>query len=331
LNSEGFSEDLLVQLFPGSHSLKAQYSGDNSYQPSTSSADVITITQAATSITVNVPSAVALNAPATLTATVNTTSSGESPTGAVTFFANGKTLPGTPFLSFMPASASGPASLQATLTAAFGTPGPQQITASYSGNTDYLASSLSSGPSIAVGADFGVSTTPSSLSIAAGQSAMTTLTFTQLNGYTQGATFTCVVPASMTLGTCNVAPASVMPAAGVTTATATVTISTTASRTAALHHRSGWLFGSTAVFACIFLLGAPESRRRSSRGLIGIAIVGLMAFTASSCGGGGTLKASSSETVAGTPAGTYTVVVTGTAPIAGQTVTHTSNITVTVQ
>src|SRR6185437_3161724 len=134
LNSEGFSEDLLVQLFPGSHSLKAQYSGDNSYQPSTSSADVITITQAATSITVNVPSAVALNAPATLTATVNTTSSGESPTGAVTFFANGKTLPGTPFLSFMPASASGPASLQATLTAAFGTPGPQQITASYSGN-----------------------------------------------------------------------------------------------------------------------------------------------------------------------------------------------------
>lgn len=330
LNSEGFSEDLAAQFSPGKHSLQAKYAGDNSYQPSTSSADPITITQAATTIAVNVPAAVALNTSVALMATVNTTSSGASPTGTVTFFANGKALTGTPTANLVPGSASGPASLQATLTTSFSTAGPQQITASYSGDDNYLASTLSSGPTIAVGADFGVSTTPASLSIAAGQSAMTTLTFTQLNGYTQGATFTCTVPASMTLATCNVAPASVMPAAGVTTTTATITISTSASRTAALHHRLGWMLGSTAVFACIFLFGAPEPRRRSGS-LIGLVIVGLLALTATSCGGGGTLKASSSETVAGTPAGTYTVVVTGTAPIAGQTVTHTSNIAVTVQ
>lgn len=330
LNSEGVSEDLLVQLSPGNRSLQAQYSGDNSYQPSTSSKDLVTITQAATSIAVEVPPALILNTSAALMAQVNTTSSGVSPTGTVIFFANGKALPGTPSLVFMPGSASGPASLQSTLTATFSSPGPQQITASYSGDSNYLASTLSSGPTIAVGADFGLSTTPATLNIAAGQSAMTALTFTALNGYSQGVTFTCAVPASMTLATCNVAPASLMPAAGSATATATVTISTTASRTALLHHGSGWLLGSTAVFACIFLLGAPETRRRSG-GLIAIAMVGLLAFTASSCGGGGTARASGSQTVAGTPAGTYTVVVTGSAPIAGQAVMHTSNIMVTVQ
>lgn len=330
LNSEGFSEDLLAQFSPGNHSLQGQYSGDSSYQPSTSSKDLITITQAATSIAVEAPPALALNTSAALMAQVNTTSSGVSPTGTVTFFANGKALPGNPSLSPMPGSASGSASLQATLTATFSTPGPQQITASYSGDGNYLASGLSAGATIAVGADFGVSTTPATLSIAAGQNATTTLTLTELNGYSQGATFTCAVPTNMTLATCTVAPTSVTPAAGATTGTATVTISTTASRTASLHHGSGWLVGSTAVFACIFLLGAPETRRRSA-GLIAIAIVGAMTFTASSCGGGGSATASSSRTVAGTPAGTYTVVVTGSAPIAGQTVTHSSNVSVTVQ
>ena len=51
LNSQGYTEDQLIQLAGGSHNVAASYSGDSSYNASTSPTDAITITPAPTTTT----------------------------------------------------------------------------------------------------------------------------------------------------------------------------------------------------------------------------------------------------------------------------------------
>jgi hypothetical protein len=149
LNSQGMAEDQPVQLVGGSHSLVAAYSGDNSFTASTSPAEAITITAAPTTLSVGASPATGIktNTPVTITATVNTQSSGAGPTGTVVFKANGTQIGNA--VQVVPTAAANlnssspliPAFATATVTQTFSTPGAVALTATYTtGDGNYTSS-----------------------------------------------------------------------------------------------------------------------------------------------------------------------------------------------
>lgn len=330
LNSEGFAEDQPIQLNAGSYSLQGVYSGDNSYNASTG-ADTITITPAATSmntVSTNL-SSVPLNSPVVLNIVVNTQSNGAAPSGTVTFSDNGKALTGSVSYSGSPATGSAAASLQASVTTSFTLPGQHSLTASYSGDNDYAASTSSAGTLTVTGPDFSLTSVPGSATVVAGQSVTTTISTSWLDGFTQPVALSCTVPSAMSLASCSVSPTSVSPASGSTSATATLTITTTASRVAVLHPADPWVLGTGAVFAGVLLMGIPDKRRRGK--FLAALILGAVALGCVNCGSGSSGSNNKQTTIPGTPSGSYTVVVTGSAPDNGQTLTHQANVTVSVQ
>lgn len=173
----------------------------------------------------------------------------------------------------------------------------------------------------------GTAFTPATVS--AGSSATSTITVTSVAGFNSSVAFSCsVTPAVVPAPTCS-APA-VTPAANGTPATATLTVSTTGP-TAALRpaslHRSGLWYGMwlpVAGLAFVGFGGVSKNRKK----LFGLAIFimllcGTLFLVA--CGGG---NSSSTGGRTGTPAGTYTVTVTGTA---GSTTVNAHSLTFTVQ
>src|SRR6185437_13165133 len=158
---------------------------------------------------------------------------GAAPSGTLTFSDNGKALTGSVSYSGSPATGSAAASLKASLTTSFTLPGQHSLTASYSGDNDYAASTSSAGTLTVTGPDFGFTSAPGSTTVVAGQSATTTISTSWLAGFTQPVALSCTVPTAMLLASCSVSPASVSPASGSVTATATLTVTTTASRVAA--------------------------------------------------------------------------------------------------
>jgi len=145
LNSYGYTEDQLIQLPGGAHSVQAQYSGDNSFTAS-SATDAVTITPAPTTMTaVSVPSTVLVGQTFQLFTTIQTQSSGVAPTGIVTFSANGTPLSGTTSSNPINGSAIGPASLQVFFSTSLSSSGSKTITASYSGDPNYSSSSAAGG------------------------------------------------------------------------------------------------------------------------------------------------------------------------------------------
>ncbi|HEY6293096.1 MAG TPA: choice-of-anchor D domain-containing protein [Terriglobia bacterium] len=169
-------------------------------------------------------------------------------------------------------------------------------------------------------ANFSLAVSPSSNTISAGQSATYTITVTPGGGFSQSVSLSCgALPAG---ASCGFSPASVTPS-GSSSVTSMLTISTTAgsragprpwlppARPGPLNLRIwGWLFLASA--------GALALRRRSGVARAALAVVALLAaLAAPACGGGG--SSSSSGSVA-TPAGTYTVLVTGSTAAGSSTV-----------
>jgi len=147
LNSLGYTEDLTIQLPGGSNSVKAQYPGDNSFN-SSSTTTSFNITPAPTTMYSNLTGGVVGGNYSAL-ALVQSQSSGVPPTGTVTFFANGKAIPGTTTYSSYPYG-NPPNSIyyQANFTSSsspFPTPGIYSITGSYSGDANYQPASFNSG------------------------------------------------------------------------------------------------------------------------------------------------------------------------------------------
>ena len=142
LNSLGTTEDQSGLLGPGNHSLTASYpGGDANFNGSgPTAADSITITQGPTSVTLtSSSSSIASGGTVTLTAVVNTASSGLAPTGTVQFF-NGSTLlagnvvltPFKPNSFFLQGAATLTATLTTTLSAVPGA-GPTKKTPNFLG------------------------------------------------------------------------------------------------------------------------------------------------------------------------------------------------------
>jgi subtilase family serine protease len=124
LNDRGFAEDQPIQLAAGTYSIVASYSGDSSYNASTSAAENVTITKATTTAKVssNVSSVVS-GGSVTLTALITAPSNGEPPCGTgvaspgTVQFKNGSAaISGTVSYTGTSGAQTGQASCTATLT-----------------------------------------------------------------------------------------------------------------------------------------------------------------------------------------------------------------------
>lgn len=178
-------------------------------------------------------------------------------------------------------------------------------------------------------ANFSLAASPSSNTVSPGQSATYTITVTPSGGFSQSVSLACgALPAG---ANCGFSPASVTPG-GSSAATSTLTISTSSGSQSApqpwLPPRSGPI--SLRVLGWLLLagLGALALRRRA--GVAGAALTTLAllaALAVSACGGG---SSSGSNTSVATPAGSYTVLVTGTTPAGTSSVQNPVSFTLVV-
>ncbi len=282
----------------GTDTISASYSGDSNFQPHT-----VSVTQtvlpgpASTTTALNASS----NLPSlTLTATVSSVAPG-TPTGTVTFM-DGTTQLGSP----MPLNGSGVATLSSVTSLPAGT---QNITAIYSGDTNFTGSTSSAVPVNAGFALTDVALSPGS--VQPGGSATSTITIAPTNGFNPSlVTFTCAVTGGGT-------PAPTCSVGAITgSGTAPVTVSTTANtqRLAALFtdRRPGALLAFGLLIPALLLGAGGLSKQQRQKMLVcclAVLVLGGCLFQAA-CGGGSS-STSTPPPSGGTPAGTYTISVTG--------------------
>ena len=127
----------------GKYAWKASYGGNSNYDGSASSSVSFAITQASTTLQlISNTSYVVGSGTATLTAIVSADSLLTNPSGTVTFSVNGKQV-GTAPVSAYTVPSTGASGAKATFSAAANllVAGPNTVTASYSGDGNYVASS----------------------------------------------------------------------------------------------------------------------------------------------------------------------------------------------
>jgi Bacterial Ig-like domain (group 3)/FG-GAP-like repeat len=272
-------------------------------------------TATSTALTV-APNPAALAQSVTLTAKVSAASG--TPTGSVNF------LDGTSVLGSSTLTAQDVATLTTTSLAA----GTHTLKAQYGGDRTFAGSS-SVATSLTVGSgtpDFTISAAPASGSVAAGASAMATLTLTPSNGFAGTVSFACT---GLPTGTaCSFSPASVALSAGTATSQLTVSTAKTVAQTQVglPDHPLDPFLPGTALAGMM----APFTIRRfpRTRGVRLVRWLGLLLVCGAvlqSCGGGSSGGQNSSG--GGTPAGTYTVTVTATSGSTSHTATYALTVT----
>jgi hypothetical protein len=174
------------------------------------------------------------------------------------------------------------------------------------------------------------------VTVAGGATGTATLSLGSINGFNAAVALACTAPTGMS---CTLNPTSVT-VNGNTTATLTVSASTPASSVKSPSpsaRKMEWLAASGgAALAGVFLLGLPAGRRRW-RSMLGLVCLAVLAAGIGCGGGGGSSSTPAPPTtpptppptsgVTPTPAGTYTIVVTGTQ---GTTLAHAIAVTVIV-
>ena len=344
LNSQGYTEDqTLASEFNalGNYALQAQYSGDNSFNPSTNTLNA-TVTQGITDAEINVaglsPSYngtelvwIAYSGQAfQVDVPVYAWSILQAPTGTIAILENGSPLSGT--ISYNPRNGaiSGNYStgifqwayLAGYLNLTIDNPGNYTFTASYSGDPYYLASQTTYSVVVTVlDTTFNISTPIPNVTITApGQSGTATVGLLSTDNFAGPVNITCTLPVAMTESTCPSVTANMLGS----NVNAQLTITTTAPHqfTSSNQHKSIGLYGF-GIFAGVFLLTIPRVKRCRLH-LLSLLLLCAMAFIVS-CGSSGTSTPPPMDP--GTPAGTYTVNVTATS--AG--ITRVASFSVTVQ
>jgi hypothetical protein len=142
LNDSGYSRDLTPALTGGTYSLVAKYSGDSSYQPSTSATDSFTVTPAPGTqlIFTNNPQTALIGSSVTLSVLgIPNLPSGATATGSVSLFEGSTQIAGPVPVACYHCAPGEPVDFTASLQASFSTSGNHSITAQYSGDADYAA------------------------------------------------------------------------------------------------------------------------------------------------------------------------------------------------
>ncbi len=196
----------------GANSITAQYSGDANYAASTSPAIVQNVTMASTATALSASStSAAAGTNVTFTATVTT--SGTSPIAGTVNFLDGGTMIGSGAVG-----AAGVATYSTTALAV----GAHSITANYTGNADFNASTSSAvAVTITSAGTFTLSANPAAVTVTAGTPGSTTITVTPSGGFSQTVNLSCANPPAGF--SCTFGPPSVTPNGGSASSTLTIT------------------------------------------------------------------------------------------------------------
>jgi len=320
-----------LATFPslGNHTLAAQYSGDANYAPATSAPATITVTQALPFFTTYgaSPSSVNIGQQVTLLATIFGSDAGVAPTGTVTFHDGNAMISGT--VTYTPLAHGLNVTLPYTPTA----PGAHQISANYSGDTNYLPVTTPVPASLTVlGPDFSVASSGiTSQTVAAGQTASfaNAISVSPQDGFSAQVNLSCTIAAAAT--TCSVNPPSLFPGTG----SATVTVTTTAhgivpppvSNDRFIYRPQLLPLSLVVLLVVLFLARASTSRKRLAGAVPLLAIALFLAMGAAiGCGGGSSTIPPPPPPPSGTQPGSYTITVIG----ASGTLTHTTTLTLLI-
>jgi FtsP/CotA-like multicopper oxidase with cupredoxin domain len=263
---------------------------------------------ATTTVTASAAS-IAPNQNVTLTANVVDAQTGNpTPTGLVQFQLNGENVGD-------PATITG--GVATVTTQVDGNVGSNNLVAFYEGDATYAEVTS---PSIPITVSpFGLAS--SGTTAAVGAAAIAAVNVNVANNYTSLINLTCTLPSDLTESACFINPTSITG-----TGQMQLTVNTTPEHPASgkLNRRPGWLAaGGGASLACIVLMVLP--RRRGRRTALSVFAILAIAFLVIGCGGG------SAKTDPGTTAGTYTVVVTGTAGTGSSQYQTSVNVPITIQ
>ncbi len=140
LNSQGEAAFPLYSLAPGTYSFAAQYSGDSSYNSSSTTASLpLTISKGATSLAVHVGTGATTGNSRTITVELDTDSAGSAPSGAVVLTLNGSTYNSTSVQNG--AISTGAVALFASFSVpASSITSSNRFSATYPGDTNYNSS-----------------------------------------------------------------------------------------------------------------------------------------------------------------------------------------------
>jgi trimeric autotransporter adhesin len=176
--SNGVAELQTALLPGGSNSLTAAFPGDASFQASTSAPYSFTVVPAITSMTAQFSYA---SNPWPIETILSTDSSGIAPTGTVTFM-NGSTAVGTAPLTGTAATGTSPAGGTATFSTSSLPAGTYNITAVYSGDSNYAGSTSSALTVTTFKANPTVAVTPSQSVIFVNQTLQVTASLAPVGG-----------------------------------------------------------------------------------------------------------------------------------------------------
>jgi hypothetical protein len=296
------------------YTLTAAYLGDNTYTAGSGTGIVNTLAAPTIAFTPSSPE-IYINQPLNSTVTVSGPAGSATATGTVTISAG--TYTSSP-LQLTAGSAS------FTVPANSFPMGDEPVTARYSGDSNYL-SSYGTEYVFVIGvpaASFTIAGTAVAVAPGAATGNTSAITLTPSGGFTGSVALTAALTSTPTgaqdLPTLSFGSTTPVNIAGASAGTATLTISSTASKSgcpAAYLRPRGvpWYAAGSAALACVLLFGIPARRRRwvARLGMLALLVAlagGVLACNSSSGGGGGGCTGVSSP---GTTAGNYAITVTG--------------------
>lgn len=308
-------------LTTGSVTLAAHYSGDSTYGSATGSAGVTVNPLPAPPVTVT-PASNSINSGQSLNVTASVAGT-PTPTGTVT-------LKSGTYTSAAQTLASGSATV-AIPANSLGA-GSDTLTVTYSGDSNYGASSGTASETVTQSTYTLAASAPAAIN--RGSSAASTITWTTTNNYSANINLTtCTLNAgSPSNSTADTPKCTLSSASFGTSGSGTATVTTSAATTGALlkPHVGGWAeAGGGAILAVLVFFGIP-ARRRGWRAMLGMSVLIFTLASLSGCGsGGGSNGGGGGTSDPGTASGSYvfTVKTTGADPAA---TTSTVNFTVTV-
>jgi hypothetical protein len=323
----------------GTVTLTATYSGNSIYASgSAGSANVAVTYIAILTPTVTVtPASGNVDSSQSLTVTIAVTGSGATPTGYVTLSGGGYSLT-KQTIGVSPCTSA--ASCIFTIPGNTLSAGPQTLSATYSGDSNYAPGNSTVPVNVTTSVFSVAATTPAAIS-SPGGSTTSAITVSTTTDYVGTVTLSCALTNSPTgasyLPGCSISPATVALTSSTTSGTATASITTTAATSELaypkLPGKGRGLFGAAggALLAFVVFLGIP-ARRRSWRSMLGILVLMTMLGSLTACGGGGSSSSNNNTGTtgtSGTTTGTYTFTVTGTGSDSATT-TETTTFSVTV-